>query len=237
MDALEFSEVSKVFGGRSALDRVSFKLPKGASLGLLGPNGAGKTTALRLLLGFARPSGGSVRLQGVDPADPRSRARLGYLPERLRLPAKTSVRAFLTLQGRLCGLGGADLERQLGEITELTGISDRMDQRLGELSKGLAQRAGFAQAVLGAPEVLLLDEPNTGLDPIGMRSAREWIDRERRRGCSVLVCSHVLAEIEKVCDRAAILDRGKVVAEGEFSELLHAGESLEDAFVRLVGTQ
>jgi ABC-2 type transport system ATP-binding protein len=234
MNALEFSNVSKTFGSRNALDGVSFALPQGASLGLLGPNGAGKTTSLRLLLGFTRASSGSVTVRGEDPQRAASREGLGYLPERLRLPQKTTLRAFLELQGKLGGLAGQALKQEVDEISERTGIADRLDERLADLSKGLAQRAGFAQALIGRPSLLLLDEPNSGLDPIGMREARGWIESARERGCSVLVCSHVLSEIERVCDRVAIFNRGRICAEGAIDELVKSGESLEDAFVRIV---
>jgi ABC-2 type transport system ATP-binding protein len=237
MHALEFSNVTKTFGSHAALDDVSFTLPRGASLGLLGPNGAGKTTALRLALGFARPSNGTVLLRDLDPRRSQSREGLGYLPERLRLPEKTTVGAFLALQGRLSGLEGDELARDVDELAERTGIADRLGQRLGELSKGLAQRVGFAQALLGRPDLLLLDEPNSGLDPIGMREARGWIEQARSQGCSVLICSHVLSEIARVCDRVAILKQGRIAAEGEMDQLLEPGESLEDAFVRIVGAQ
>jgi ABC-2 type transport system ATP-binding protein len=232
--AFELDAVTKRYGSRRALDRVSLTLPRGSALGLLGPNGAGKTTALRLALGLARPTHGRVRLRGLDPMNPAARARVGYLPERLALPARMTVRAFLRLHARLAGDGGVDLECQVDAACQLTGIADRGHARMAELSKGLAQRVGFAQAFLGEPELLLLDEPTSGLDPIGVRDAREWILAARRRGCSVLISSHVLSEIERTCDRIAILDRGSIAASGALDEVVRPGESLEDAFVRAV---
>ena len=234
MTALEFSGVSKRFGGRYALREVSFALPAGSSLGLLGPNGAGKTTALRLLLGFTAPSEGSVRVRGKPPEDPASRVGVAYLPERLKLPARMSVRRFLQLHGVLAGLAAAEIEREVDAVLELTGIADRAGDRIGGLSKGLTQRLGFAQAFLGHPEFLLLDEPTTGLDPIGVRDARDWIQAARQRGCSVLMSSHILSEVERVCDRIAIVNEGRIAASGTVSELVRPGESLEDAFVRVV---
>jgi ABC-2 type transport system ATP-binding protein len=234
LSAIEFSHVTKRFGDRTALCGVSFELPRGASLGLLGPNGAGKTTALRLLLGFTRPDAGSVRLRGGAPDEPGSRVGVAYLPERLRLPGRMSVGRFLRLHGTLAGLAGPELEREVGAVLELTGIADREGDRIGGLSKGLAQRVGFAQAFLGDPEVLLLDEPTSGLDPIGVRDARDWIQRARERGCSILMSSHVLSEVERVCDRIAIVHEGSIAASGAIDELLREGENLEDAFVRVV---
>jgi len=232
--ALELADVSKRYRSRMALDGVSFSLPAGATVGLLGPNGAGKTTALRLALGFARTTGGQVRLRGRDPRSPDARVGVGYLPERMALPARSRVAGFLRLHARLLGLSGAALEREVDAALELVGIADRRNDPMGSLSKGLAQRVGFAQAWLGKPSVLLLDEPTSGLDPLGIRDAREWIVTARERGCSVLISSHVLSEVEQVCDEVVILHGGRVAASGALADVLDPGESLEDAFVRLV---
>jgi len=231
---LELASVSKRYGRRSALDRVSLAIPPGAALGLLGPNGAGKTTTLRLLLGFTRPSEGQVTLRGRRPSDPASRLGVAYLPERLALPARMTVRDFLRLHGTLAGLAGAALLREIDAVLERTGLAGRAGDRLGGLSKGLKQRVGFAQALLGEPSLLLLDEPTSGLDPLGVRDARDWILAARARGASVLVSSHVLSEVERTCDHVAILNEGRVAAQGPLGELLRPGESLEDAFVRCV---
>ena len=234
MVALELAGVSKRYGTRRALDRVNLAFPAGAAVGLLGPNGAGKTTALRLLLGFARPTLGSVRLRGRDPFDPRAREGLGYLPERLRLPPRMTLRAFLSLHAGLAGLSGAALHGAVDGALDRTALRDREAERLGSLSKGLAQRVGFAQALLGDPEVLFLDEPTSGLDPLGVRDARDWIQAARGPGHTLVVCSHVLTEVEKVCDHVVILSGGKVAASGPVESVVAAGESLEDAFVRIV---
>ena len=233
MTALELAGVTKRYGKRSALDEVSLQVPEGGSLGLLGPNGAGKTTTLRLLLGFARPTSGAVRLRGHDPMNPDARRGLGYLPERLAVPGRVTVRGFLRLHAGLAGLGG-DADRAADETMERVGVADRAGDRLASLSKGLRQRVGFAQALLGPPDILLLDEPTSGLDPIGIRDAREWIQHVRDRGCTVLVSSHGLSEVERVCDQIAILHEGRIAAEGALDEIVHEGESLEDAFVRVV---
>jgi len=234
MNALELAAVRKRYGRRDALLDVDLDVPSGAALGLLGPNGAGKTTALRLLLGFSRPTDGRVRLQGLDPADPRSREGLGYLPERMALPGRMTVAGVMALHAGLAGLAGAEARRAIDAALDLTGIAERRDDRVGGLSKGLLQRVGFAQALLGEPRVLLLDEPTSGLDPIGIREAREWIGAARARGCTVLVSSHGLSEVERVCDRVAILHEGRVVASGGFDEVVEPGETLEDAFIRWV---
>jgi len=234
MKAFEFSAVSKIFGSRAALSEVKLGLAPGSALGLLGPNGAGKTTALRLLLGFASPTRGRILLQGLDPRDPQSRRRVGYLPERVALPGRMTVEAFLTLHGRLAGLEGPELMAEVARVAERTGVADRRADLLGRLSKGLAQRVGFAQAFLAEPKILILDEPTSGLDPIGMREAREWIEAEHARGCTVLISSHVLSEIERICDRVAILREGRILIEGSLDSVVADGEELEDAFIRHV---
>jgi ABC-2 type transport system ATP-binding protein len=159
---------------------------------------------------------------------------VAYLPERLRLPARATVRGLLKLHGTLAGLAEPALTREIDDALELTGLADRADDRIGGLSKGLTQRVGFAQALLGRPELLLLDEPTAGLDPLGIRDARDWLVAARQRGCTLLVSSHVLSEVERICDRAAILHEGRLAAEGALDQLLRPGETLEDAFVRVV---
>jgi ABC-2 type transport system ATP-binding protein len=235
MAALELIGVSKCYGQRYALRDVDLSLAAGSVLGLLGPNGAGKTSALRMLLGFTRASAGAVRLQGLSPRDPASRVGVAYLPERLTLPGRMTTLSFLRHHAALAGLNGAELESDVEAVLEQTGLSARARDRLGSLSKGLIQRVGFAQAFLAKPKLLILDEPTSGLDPIGVRDARDWMLAARERGCSILVSSHLLSEVERTCDQVAIIDEGTLVAKGRLDELVEEGETLEDAFVRLVG--
>jgi len=235
MTALELIGVSKRYGRRYALRDVDLSLAPGSALGLLGPNGAGKTSALRMLLGFTQASAGTVRLQGLSPRDPASRVGVAYLPERLLLPGRMTVLSFLRHHAALAGLNGAELERDVEAVLEQVGLSARALDRLGSLSKGLIQRVGFAQAFLARPKLLILDEPTSGLDPIGIRDARDWILTARQRGCSILVSSHLLSEVERTCDQIAIIDEGTLVAQGRLDEVVEDGEALEDAFVRLVG--
>ena len=234
MSVLELSVVHKRYGTREALKNVSLALAEGQTLGLWGPNGAGKTTALRLLLGFCRPSSGRVRLRGQSPEDPTSRRDLGYLPEKLVLPGRMTVSQLLAYHAALAGLSRQQSAHAVGESLERVGLSDRGSERISGLSKGLRQRLGFAQALLGNPTLLLLDEPTSGLDPIGIRDARSWIEEAHRRGCSVLVSSHGLSEVERICDQVAILHEGSLLASGALNEILRSGESLEDAFVRVI---
>jgi ABC-2 type transport system ATP-binding protein len=234
VNAIELRDVVKRYGSRQALAGVSFELPEGSALGLLGPNGAGKSTALRLLLGFATPTAGTVRLRARDPRDPEARRGVGYLPERVTLPERATVESAVALSAGLAGSVGSDRDAAVAEMLDAVGLGERAHDRIGELSKGLRQRVGFAMALIGNPRVLLLDEPNSGLDPLGIRDARGWIQRARERGAAVLMCSHTLSEIERVCDHVAILQGGKLAASGPIAEIVREGESLEDAFVRLV---
>ena len=234
MNVFDLEAVTKRYGRRDALRGFDLSLAPGEALGLLGPNGAGKTSAIRLLLGFSKPTQGIVRLRGLSPFDPASRVGVGYLPERVQLPARMTVRSLLAHHAALIGLRGADAAREVSGALDQTGLAQRADERIGSLSKGLMQRVGFAQAFLGGPDLVIFDEPTSGLDPIGVRDARDWILAARARGCSVLVSSHQLSEVERTCDRVAIVNEGQLIASGAIGSILQKGESLEDAFIRLV---
>jgi len=234
MPAFELNAVTKRYGGRTAVSSLDLQLEEGHTLGLLGPNGAGKTTTLRLLLGFCEPTDGVVWLRGNDPLRPESRQRLGYLPERLNLPGSMTVAQLLRFHASLAGIETRAQTDRIYEMMERVGIADRARDRIGGLSKGLRQRIGFAQALLGDPTLLLLDEPTSGLDPIGIRDARGWIEDMRERGCAILISSHGLSEVEQLCDQVAILHQGALVANGALTDIVQPGETLEDAFVRVV---
>ncbi len=237
MNVFDLEGVTKQYGRRDALRGFNLSLAPGEALGLLGPNGAGKTSAIRLLLGFSKPTQGIVRLRGLSPFDPASRLGVGYLPERVRFPARMTIRSLLAHHAKLIGLGGAEAVREVSGALEQTGLAQRATERIGMLSKGLMQRVGFAQAFLGRPDLIIFDEPTSGLDPIGVRDARDWILAARERGCSVLVSSHQLSEVERTCDSVAIVNQGQLIASGEIESILRDGESLEDAFIRLVRSE
>jgi ABC-2 type transport system ATP-binding protein len=234
MRTLELTGAVKRYGARTALAGVDLQLSAGEALGLLGPNGAGKTTALRLLLGFTRPDAGSATLLGRSPRDPASRQGVGYLPERLVLPERMSVRGFLNLHAALAGIDAPARAAEVDAALATVGLGERAKDRIGGLSKGLRQRVGFANALLGRPALLILDEPTSGLDPLGIRDARGWLQTARERGAALLLCSHTLSEVERICDHIAILNEGKLAASGTLDTLARPGESLEDVFVRAV---
>ena len=203
--------------GQEALAGVDLRVPAGTAFGLIGQNGAGKTTFIKTILGVVRPSAGSVRVLGGAPDDRRVRARIGYLPERLHLPHSFTPPSFLASVARLKGLSSDEdgLRRMLAKV----GLGADADRRIGGFSKGMRQRLGLAAALLGGPELLVLDEPTDGIDPLGRAEIREILREERARGATIFLNSHLLAETERVCDRIGILSKGKVVREGALEAL------------------
>jgi ABC-2 type transport system ATP-binding protein len=207
------------FGGhaKDALRGIDLRIRAGSAFGLIGPNGAGKTTFVKTLLGVVRPSAGRIKLLGADPEDPRVRARVGYLPERLRLsPAGTPVQ-ILESVARLKGLT-VSRSRILAQLEEV-GMASEARRAVGQFSKGMRQRVGLAVALLGDPELLVLDEPTDGLDPMGRVEVRTILGRALERGATLLLNSHLLAETERICGRIGILVAGRIVREGPLAEL------------------
>lgn len=227
--AIETHELSKRYGALTALAGLSMSIPRGSVFGFLGPNGAGKTTAVKLLLGLARPTGGDARVLGAPLADReahrRARARIGYLPELFRYQGWLSAREVLAVHAELIGLPRADWDGEIARVLSLAGLAERAGDRVATFSKGMQQRLGLAAALLGRPELVVLDEPTSALDPVGRHDVRELIRGLRAEGMTVFLNSHLLSEVEQVCDRVAIVDRGRVVASGTFAELL-AGDTV-----------
>jgi ABC-2 type transport system ATP-binding protein len=207
--------------GHEALRGVDLSVPEGSAFGLIGPNGAGKTTFIKSILGIVQPTAGTVRVLGGSPQDPRIRARIGYLPERLHLPGSWQAPAFLATVARLKGLR-PDREGNL-RLLERVGLADALGRRIGGYSKGMRQRLGLAAALLGNPALLILDEPTDGIDPMGRVEVRRILQEEVRRGTTLFLNSHLLAETERLCDRVAILAEGKVLREGRLEELSRGG--------------
>jgi ABC-2 type transport system ATP-binding protein len=202
-----------------ALDDVTLQVRRGEVFGLLGANGAGKTTLVKILLGLTAPTQGAVHVHGCDPRSPLSRLRVGYLPEGHRFPSYHSGVSALRFFGRLAGVPERTLEARIPELLELVGLSERGGDRIGRYSKGMTQRLGLAAALLDEPEILFLDEPTDGVDPVGRRHIREVLLSWRTRGTTIFINSHLLSEVERTCDRVAVLDRGRVVREGSVEEL------------------
>ncbi|WP_420962465.1 ABC transporter ATP-binding protein [Brucella sp. IR073] len=209
--------VVKRYGTRTATDHVSFTLEQGETIALVGHNGAGKTTLIKLMLGLIRPEAGTICVLGSDPArgEAEVRRRLGYLPENVAFNPALTGRETLSFYARLKGEGGSAVP----DLLERVGLGEAGSRRVGTYSKGMRQRLGLAQALLGKPRLLLLDEPTTGLDPALRQHFYDIVSALRDEGCTVLISSHALAEMEGRADRVVIMDRGRKIADGSIEEL------------------
>ncbi|SFK98710.1 ABC transporter ATP-binding protein [Geodermatophilus ruber] len=216
--ALWCTGLRKRYGRRSAVDGVALSVGRGEVVGLLGPNGAGKTTVIKMLLGLVRPDAGEVMVLGRPGGDPAARARVGYLPELFRYQPWLTAAEVLRLHVRLAGAAVPPDEQR--ECLALVGLAGRAGDRVGGFSKGMQQRLGLAVALVARPEVVVLDEPTSALDPLGRVDVRDLVLSLKERGVAVLLNSHLIGEVERVCDRVVILDSGRVAAAGTLAELL-----------------
>lgn len=223
-NAIDVSSLRKVFSSKfgaklTALDGIDFSVRPGELFGLLGPNGAGKTTTVKILLGLTFPTSGSASLFGISASDPESRRRVGYLPEGHRFPGYLTARETLSIFGRMSGLDSKAVEARALPLLERLRISQWIDVRVKKYSKGMVQRLGLAAALVHDPDVLLLDEPTDGVDPVGRREIRDLLQEEARKGKAILVNSHLLSEIELTCDRVAVLRKGRIAVQGSIDSL------------------
>ncbi len=212
-----------------AVDHLDLRVEAGQVYGLLGPNGSGKSTTIKLLLGLLAPSAGTCAIFGVPSGRVEARREVGYLPEAPYFYRHLTGRELVRFYGKMCGLGGAALEARLAETLAIVGMEDAADRRVGTYSKGMLQRIGLAQTLVHDPRLLILDEPTAGVDPVGSAAIADLILQLKARGKTVLITSHLLGQIEDVCDRVAILDRGKLILEGAVAELI--GRSDRQALV------
>ena len=202
------------------MNGITLEVRRGEVFGLLGPNGSGKSTTIKMLLGLLHPTQGSIQVLGKPPRDVQSKSRIGYLPEESYLYPYLTARETLDFYGRLFDLSGPERKQRIDQLLEMVGLQHTGRRTIKEFSKGMARRIGLAQALINNPEIVILDEPTSGLDPIGTRQVKDLIQTLADRGKTVLLSSHLLADVEDVCDRIAILYGGHVQAEGCIKDLL-----------------
>lgn len=230
---IQISNLRKVFRDfwqrprARAVDDLSFHVDRGEVFGLLGPNGSGKSTTIKLLLGLLHPDAGELQVLGSPPRDVRAKRRVGYLPEESYLYPYLDARETLRFYAALFGISGAERERRIDELLEMVGLAHTGRRRVGEFSKGMARRIGLAQALINDPDLVILDEPTSGLDPLGTRQVKDIVLALAKRGKTVLLSSHLLADVEDVCDRVCILYGGKIRAQGPIRELLKVANHLQ----------
>ena len=222
--AIETRDVAKHYGSVLALRDLSLTVERGEIFGFLGPNGAGKTTSVKILLGLTRASSGRGAILGRPLGDIEARRRIGYLPELFRYQDWLTAPEVLDFHAALLGLPARTRKAEIARVMQVVGLAGRERDKVGTFSKGMQQRLGLGVALVGEPELLLLDEPTSALDPVGRADVREIVRDARERGATVFLNSHLLTEVEAVCDRLAILDKGRIVASGTMGEILGAFE-------------
>jgi ABC-2 type transport system ATP-binding protein len=231
---IELNDVTKRYGSLVAADHVSFSVKTGEYFALLGPNGAGKTTIVKMLLDFTRPTSGNLSINGFSSTEAASRNAVGYLAENHHIPPHLSGWQYLRRCAELLNVNRSEAMDQCRRIVEQIGMQGREHTKANTYSKGMVQRFGLGAALVGNPKLLILDEPTSGLDPIGIRETRQLLESLKSRGMTIFLNSHLLSEVEKICDNAAIINRGKLLVKDTISALIRNGDTLEDVFVRLV---
>ena len=231
-ESVKIERVSRRFGDVTAVDDLTLSLGRGEIMGFLGANGAGKTTTIKMMLGLIRPTSGAVEVMGGDPSDAKVRAKIGYMPEIATYYPYLNARELLAFYGGLCGLDGKTVRARTDELLETVGLAEAAKRPLKTYSKGMLQRAGIAQALLHDPDLLVLDEPFTGLDPLARIHFRELMRRLRNDGKSIFFSSHELGETELLCDKVAIMKAGRAVYLGPVRQIAGDGErNLERIFL------
>jgi ABC-2 type transport system ATP-binding protein len=229
--SIQVTNLTKVYGAQRAIDGISFALKKGEIVGFLGPNGAGKSTTMKILTGYLKPTEGLAKVSDFDVVNQPMPARrsIGYLPEHNPLYLDMYVTEFLQFSGKLYGMSGASLNARVDEVIAMCGLEAEKRKKIAQLSKGYRQRVGLAQSFLHNPDVLILDEPTTGLDPNQIQEIREVI-RTAGKDKTVLFSTHIMQEVEALCDRVIIINKGKVVSDSSLEALRETGNSLEEIF-------
>jgi ABC-2 type transport system ATP-binding protein len=233
MHAIQAKNITKVYPSRkknqsvTALNEFSLDIEKGEIFGLLGPNGAGKTTFIKVLLSIVYPTSGSASMYDVDISETKIKEKIGYLPENHKYPPYLTAEQVLRYFGKLSGLTGAALEKRITEMLTLVNMEKWRKVKIKKYSKGMMQRIGLAQSLVNQPELVFLDEPTDGVDPLGRKQIRDLLVRLRDRGTTVFLNSHLLSEVEQICDRVAILNKGKLLRLGTVDELTKQDQMFE----------
>jgi ABC-2 type transport system ATP-binding protein len=229
---IKISKLTKDYGKTKVLKSISLEIKKGEVLGFLGPNGAGKTTTLKTIVGLVKPTSGVIKIDGLDSADINSHRSIGYMPEDPYFYEYLSAEEFLKFIADLQQIPNDQPE--IDKLLKTVGLEKVRKQHIREYSKGMRQRLGIAQALVGDPKILLLDEPLDGLDPIGRQEVKEILLDLKKRGKTILISSHILADIEELCDKVVIINEGKIIDSGSISKFLPKNSSLEKEFVKII---
>ena len=237
--AIEIRDLRKLYGSKAAVDGLSLSVPRGSFFGFLGPNGAGKSTTIRMLTGLIPPTSGSIALLGMPMPDREIeiKKRIGLVPDESLLFDRLTGAEFLEFVGRMYGLARPVAQERAGELLGLFELADQRRKLIAEYSKGMRKRVAMAASLTHRPELFLMDEPFEGVDAVGARLMKDILLDQVRHGATIFLTSHVLEVVERLCDRVAIINEGKIVREGTMQELRSASETLEDVFVRVVGAE
>jgi ABC-2 type transport system ATP-binding protein len=234
MNAIEVHGVNKSYGPDFSLHDVNLNVESGKIFALLGPNGAGKTTLVKLMLSLMHADQGSIQMNGLDSENPASRKGTIFIPEKFSFFPYYTVRGVLEFYGTMKGLSGDELHAQINSAMDVLGITELKDRKLQTLSKGQMQRAGLASILIGENQLLILDEPFSGLDPIGMRDLKDILKKQKALGKTIFLNSHILSEMEMLCDDIAVLNKGELLFKGTVQSVISQGKTLEDFFYQLV---
>ncbi|MBM3737091.1 MAG: ABC transporter ATP-binding protein [Acidobacteria bacterium] len=237
--AIRVRNLTKVYGAKAAVNGLSFEVPRGCFFGFLGPNGAGKTTTIRMLMGLAAPTSGSIELLGlpVPSASVEIKGRIGLVPDESLLFDHLSGAEFIEFVGRMYGLDRGVARERARELLALFELDSQPRKLINEYSKGMRKRAAMAAALIHRPQLFLMDEPFEGVDAVGARLMKEILLGQVQQGATIFLTSHVLEVVERLCTRIAIISDGRLVADSDMAELREGSETLEDVFVRLVGVE
>lgn len=234
MDIIQIKNITKSYGPEFSLNDVSLNIEKGKIFSLLGPNGAGKTTLVKLMLNLLHSDSGTITINGQDVSDKNSRMGLAFIPEKFSFFPFYTAQGVLEFFGHMKGITGSELNQQVKNALEELQISDLAKRKLSKMSKGQVQRVGLASILIGNNDLIVLDEPFSGLDPIGMRDLKEIIKKLKMQGKTLFINSHILLEMEQLCDEIAILNKGKLLFSGSVSSVLEKENSLDDFFYKTV---